>query len=396
MSTEKLLCEVLYFDKAKNLKGYTLNTVVNRISKSYYYDKSETGYRRFKGKTGKIMGTLTSSMNATFNVKISKNGFINKAGNPVGSVKDVLFNSVDISMSSYLVRDYWKMQFYPFDTDKVKIISNTHHVGYAVKLALIFNAKFWIAFIPTCFISVIVLMFISKHSMSLAALEFVRIFSSGATTIQPQSSIKRVVFLGFVAVLFYISTFVQSRLSAINIVPDRNPTIESVEDLLKFNVTIYGYLSYQEILRSYGFNIHFNGIYELSECIDHLLNGNHAACLISNTYLEYYMLNSSLIHISRENIIERGITFNCREDFPLQYKFNEILSKLKQAGLIKLFMESETNYYIKSYIANKISIGLDNETLNVGFMILYGGWVVAVLTIFIELIFYAIKNKLNK
>ncbi|OXU30547.1 hypothetical protein TSAR_006205 [Trichomalopsis sarcophagae] len=174
----------------------------------------------------------------------------------------------------------------------------------------------------TCLGSIAVLIFIFKHSMYSAVLEFVRIFSSGSTTVYTQSISKRVIFISFVTIISYVSTFVQSRLSGINTVLDLNPKIESIKDLLKYNITTYGFDTLTDILRHYGLTTQFKGIDELSECSDLLLNGSH----------------------------------------------------LIQAGLIKLFMESDKNYYIKSHnIAKETSIRLDDEALNVGFIILCGG-----------------------
>ena len=63
-------------------------------------------------------------MNATVTVQLSSSfGVIDDENRPQGPFKDVLTDNVDIVLNVCFLRDFWKMQSYPFYSTSFKIIS---------------------------------------------------------------------------------------------------------------------------------------------------------------------------------------------------------------------------------------------------------------------------------
>lgn len=120
-----MLYNIFYFDKIKDLNGYSLKVGVFHEPLVFdEYDEAETGYDRFKGFDFELIRTALKYVNARFVVKISDDyGFFDEQGSPHGTMTDILSSTIDLAINTYFLQDYWKMQAYPFDTEALTIVS---------------------------------------------------------------------------------------------------------------------------------------------------------------------------------------------------------------------------------------------------------------------------------
>lgn len=100
-----------------------MKTVALQSGKFFNYDVQKTAY---DGCTipNTIIITALKHINATFTVKDSRGlGRIDIDGQPEGIDKDALSSTVDITMTGYFIRDFWKQQTYPHIFRSIKIAS---------------------------------------------------------------------------------------------------------------------------------------------------------------------------------------------------------------------------------------------------------------------------------
>lgn len=347
------------------------------------------------------MGTLLHHLNATVTVKMSDTyGVADGLNKSHGPIQDVVSNDVDFLMNVFFLRYFWKHRSYPFQADTIKIVSRKELATFADKFSLIFNIKVWIFLIAYCSLSVVALQFILKQPMSTAVLEFVRIFVGAPNVGQPQNSFSKIFLFTFVIAVFTISTFVQSLLSAISTAPFRKATIDSVEDLIESNLTVYGHPNYKNLIANDIVRKNYHALDRVSECLNLLTKNDHMVCINVQSELKYYIQESQKMHISTNHMFERGYTFMYAEDLPFSHKFDWILSKLNEAGIPGLAFGREEHHYVHN--GTDVLDIADSEEALIGFYVLLGGWALAILSFSIEFFMPEIKKcgvqlrKLNK
>lgn len=285
-------------------------------------------------------------MSAEFTVKISSE----YGRTDGGMLKDVISGTVDAALQAYYLRDYWKMQAYPFREDSLKIISLKDSVKHSDRFLQIFNVKVLVLILATCCVCIISLKYVLQQPTSEAALDFVRMFVTAATLKQPENLSKKLFFLTLMFVIFIISSYVQSDLTASHTVPNHMSSIESTEDLINANLTIYGHRNLKDlIIWDAEINNHFQEINNFAECLNRVVfEHERAACMYPKMYANLHVYENETIHISKDHLAQRLATYIFSEDSPLLHKFNSILSRLLEGGFLELLIEREERYFEKN------------------------------------------------
>lgn len=354
----------------------------------------ESGYGRCNGMEFKLMCTMLDHIHANMTVKFSENlGFINDLGEPKGLHKDVLSSQADLTMNSLFLRGFWRFQGYPFYRDSVRIITLKELKHSENRFAPVYDLRFCVCLILFCIASTVALKYILESSLSSAALDFLRMFVSSSTLNQPRYWTSRVLLITLIVTFFIISSFVQSRLSALETTPIRKSTIDSAEDLLKSNLTTFGVvLSLNELIWHKEIIERYHVVTDIKECINQLLKGKHVGCIDYESFLWYYIQESTIFHISTDNLVERGLAYTYAEDFPLRYKLNWILLKLNEGGFVNFLLDLEKlRYNHTKYDVVEIP---DIEKLVFGFYVLLSGWTLASFVFFVEIIGLKCRRKL--
>ena len=333
-------------------------------------------------------------MNATITVKFSSTvQTLDESGNPSGPTKDVLDGPADILMLQYLTRDYWKYQAYPYNIDKVNVISLKVLTEYDTELEYILSMKFWLTILSVFCVIIFILKYILKQSLIAASLEFLRTIIGTSTLKYPQQASSRIFFIILVMSLFILSSMIQCRLSAVSTAPKYVSKIDSVTDLLNAKNPIFGITTHKKMLFYDSLRQRYHNVQDIKECSKRLLKRNPIICLCPFSELGFYFYESRLIHIAKDSIIERSGTFTLAKDWPLRYKFNKVLAGIHKGGIFKLFQERERDRFHLKHINNNITIeGLSVTELIISFYTLLGGWALASLTFIIESILFRVKK----
>lgn len=108
-------------------------------------------------------------------------GLIDEGGKSQGSLADILTGLVDFSTFKFFLREFWKEQIYPFRTTSLKIVSFKEPMKYFIIVTHFINFKVLFFFVISSVVSTVILKYILEQSVSLAALEFVRMLASAST-----------------------------------------------------------------------------------------------------------------------------------------------------------------------------------------------------------------------
>lgn len=358
----------------------------------YKYDKAATGYDRFSGCNYELLRTVLEYINANLTVKMSADfGFIDEQGVSHGMNRDVLSSTIDVIMSKFFLRDYWKVQAYPFNTGALTIISAKFSANYADKFLLIFNVKELVFLFVGCLVVIVSLNCMLQQSISETILEFLRAFIGTSTVTEPKTFWRKLFFISLLFIVFIINTYIQSDLHAFSIVPNQIPTIDSIDDLLNSDFKIYGDLFSREIISNEQLRERYRAL-TFSECIDRLLANGHIACIYVRPFAQLYIYENQTVHISKNDIVERYYTYTFAEDSPLLHKINLIISLMAEGGLMKLFQDHAKYHFLRSRDDREIEKGLGVDDLIVVFGILTAGSMLACFALLVEIAFKKIRK----
>lgn len=383
-----------------NLNGYAIRAVVHQDNNLHFYDQNKSGYDRCIGADAGIACTMFKHINASLVVKQSDDfGRIDVAGKPQGSVGDVLSSTVDIALFGTFIRDYWKLQTYPFHFHAIKILSLKDSVKYNDAIVVMFTLKVLLVLISSCLVGVFGLKYYFKLSSFAAASEILQMLTGTSYLIQQRISFGALILFSFQIYLFGITTFIQIFLSSSATVAYQNPYyIDSVEDLIESKYHVYGQKSHKELILQTEIRnrYHFDGYF--GECAERLLKGDHIVCVHPELYVKLFLEESKLIHISKSNVAERSYSYTCREDFPLISKFNRILSHLKKGGFIAFFYkryEDELIRKLREYDEEAVeALSVMNTAAN--FYILLISCAMAVFVFLFEIGLHKIKHLISR
>ena len=343
--------------------------------------------------------TVLQYVNATVSVKLSKHlGHIKKNGKPEGTVNDLLSGTSDLILFPFFTRlwlYHYRIQSYPFYSSAIKILTPANHVD---RITLIdFDMNVWLLFTIISFVSIATLKYVEKRSVSRAILEFVRILIMNSTFLSnPRSMRKRFLLIMIMTTATAINSVIQGHLKSVHISPENVPDIDSIEDLIRSNLTIYGWQSYKKMVWQKELWARYQRAdsFLLESCIGKLQEGQRVACLLLNLYLMMY--ESKNIHASRDNWTDRSLVFLFAKDSPLINKFSSLLVKLSEAGFVSLFYNRDQDCFrrYRKYKSDRAINSLDLSNLVVSFYILSGGCLLGFFIFLCEVIISTTKVKL--
>lgn len=383
----------MYFDKARNLNSYNIKAVIRQDATLLYYDNTKSGANRCL-RSSRIVCAILEHLNADLTVKQSNSrGFIDQDGKPQGELKDVLTSTVDLSLTSHFMRDYWKQQTHPFSFGALKVLSLKESTTYNGGIIFIVIIKVWLFLIISCFACAATLAHILGLPVSMAALEFLRLVTGAANLKPPRNSSGRITLLILTCYAFLVGSVIQSWLSAKSTEGYRSPSIDSLEELIQSKLQVYGMPSHEEFITEKDIRNRYHYVNYFTECAtERLLKGERVACLHFDSHLKIYHNESAAVHVSRRNLVERGLVYVYADDFPLLSKINWILLKLKEGGFIELLY----NRYEYRETDKDVVGGVAMKDLAVHFHILLISWLLAILIFFVELVIFNTSQKLTQ
>lgn len=385
----------MYFDKTKNLQGYN-----SKLSKYEgppilgLYDKTKAGYDRLvRFNNIEVIRTILKNINATITVKLSSDaGNLDEQGEPHGMVRDILTSTVDMTIKTYLLHDYWKRQAYPFSPSIIKIISLKNTLTYIDRFLNVFDAKFLVFLIIICSVFIISLKYLLQQSTAETALDFLRMFVSAATLKVPENFLKTLIFLILMFAVFIAGSHFQSSMNAIITAPDIIATVDSVKDLMESNMSIYGPAYCKELMRDKEIQERYRVTDKLEECLDRFSKKERAACVDTEKFARFLIHENETIHVSEENVMVRYATYNLAEDSPLLYKINWIIFQLMDGGFVQLYYNQYRANFSKPDDESDLEERLSIDDFIFIFCMLAVSLVAALLAFLAEVTLHAIKR----
>ena len=333
-----------------------MKVVLHKNKYNLRYDETKKGFERCTARHFIIPCTVLEQINATISVKLSNQiGGIDDDSRPDGTIRDILFNVVDVNFIHVYLRDYWKVQAYPFLSGAIKIISLRTPKDYTKNFFTAFTIQLLFLYIATCFGCIIALKYITKQPLSSAALNFIRLSLNLPLEIIATGSAVRIFLVILSIAAFDINSCIQSLLSTMQTAPNMESPIDTLEDLIESDLTIVGSAGLKGMLWQDDIRNRYR-ISIISRCLDMILMGDRVACLGLESYLGYYLPGNASIHKSRNNVLERSSTYTLANDSPLLGTFSWVLSKMSEGGLIELFYAREQRYINSNIHHDKTSM----------------------------------------
>ncbi|XP_016844713.1 uncharacterized protein LOC107982050 [Nasonia vitripennis] len=388
----RLECNNLFFDKSKNLHGTNLKVALKRTSITNHYNSTMSGYKRFTSPGFSLIASVLHRMNATVTVKFSDtHGFISPFGEPQSLLNDLISGTVLLIMNIRFLRHYWNFQVHSFHAETVAIVSLKKQITLFEKLGNV-GLNFFIYLFISSLAFTVSLKYILEQSISLAALNYLRICLGISYATVPRHAVKRILLILLIIFAFVFNSCLLSLLTALESSSNRVPVIDSYEDLIKSNSVIYGVDSLKELIWQKDVRDRFRAVKETGNCFDRLLKGDSSiACAGSRFHIGYFGSESELFHVSKLNLVNSGHSYLIAEDSPLFSKIQWLLLKMSEGGFVDLMFTREACYrhfrYSENYTVE--SVGLEN--LHHVFTILIGCWVFAILVLCLEIVVFKLK-----
>ncbi|KAJ8664825.1 hypothetical protein QAD02_006487 [Eretmocerus hayati] len=383
------LCDHIYFDKLKSFSGNNFKIVLSKDEIVDRYHTEREGWRRFSGTAFRIMSAALEHLNITVTVKMYDSiNWIDEFSTPLGPLKDILDGETDIWMNFFMLREYWKLQAYPFGTETVQAVSIKKFKK--TKLSVILDAQSWMILFITWSLCTLMLRNVFHKSLIQAIMGSLRLFlGTSAPSLSPSKVSQKVLISTISITTLLISCFIQCRLSSLETVPVTSDGIKSIGDLITSKYPIYGMASLRDAINSHGLRDKYNIPKYLNECADRLLQGDRVVCLYDKTDFKYHEIHQSSVQISVHDLLERSNTFMFREDLPLRRRIDYLLMRLAQGGFIEFYNECEKPYL--AYASENNRIRDRQASVNLGFHVLLWGCSLGFLAYVFEKIIYEIK-----
>ena len=382
-------CKDLNFEKTKDLTGYVIKIGVGFSPlKPVLYDPTKTGWGKYLGQTSLITHLIFKHMNATANVDIYPEICLRDTSNvPCVIFQDLIHDKIDFIMNPLFQHVFWNEYTYPIELGGLCAIAQMTERTTAEKFILIFPSTFWGIIISTGILSTFFLKFLHDQSICASVFEFVRMMLSMSSLKEPRRSHLRLLFTVFIFLTMSLNSYFQSRMRAMHMVPDANPTIESIQDLEKSNLIVYGLEDYKEFFQRSSIYSRYSVDDTFYETIDRLKRGDRISCIFMCELKPLVNVTNGTVHVAKHMIREIFKVLYAREDWPLLPKVDMIIRKMHESGLIKLFRSREKRLFDKHIQTNKRPWKEMNiKQLSVAFYCLISGFIIATCTFFIEIV----------
>ena len=206
------------------------------------------------------------------------------------------------------IRSHWKSQTYPYFSQSIKIIFPKIRISYTSIIFSIFTLEIDLFLIVIIFASAVTLKNFLKEKVSTAALELMRIFVMASSLKIPEHISGKIIWLTIRNTMFFLTVLMQSLLSALDSTPTFSSFVDSAQDLIKYNLTIYGTVGIRKLLHSEELS-HYQVMNDASYCIRQILKGDRRVCMHSSFILRFHAYEGPRIHISKEDVVEKGLRF---------------------------------------------------------------------------------------
>lgn len=321
------------FDKAKNLDGYTINIgVIPGLNKS-----------RFRNVKDKIHWILWDHLKANVNITFNKNDIL---------IKDVNANKLDYMITLFTQGAFSKRQTYPMFGPGLCVAASRIEVSIREKFLLAFHLDFWLIILTIGFGSVVYLRYLLKLDIISSIFEILKMILNSSSLHLPHHASGRILFAVLIFSTLFMNSYLQSSMNSIFIAFSQQLTIDTMDDLEKSNLDVYGSAIHKNSFEHSAI-FHRYQADDFRICLDTLFVGEPKACIFPCSYTSI-IRESENIHVAAHSMNKMLAVYHVREDWPLLSRFDEILRKMSESGFITLFDDREKSNFKNHFTQDRI------------------------------------------
>ena len=323
------ICKDLDFDQTKDLGGYLIRVgmVSSKIKKSL-----KTNLENLNGSSRTIGSYIFRALNST--TELYERG-------DVRDLRDITHGGVtDIALASGINRQNYSISpmTYPLIRLELAVITQSRgNLSQVEKLFRVIDHHSRYAVVFVCCIIFVFFKFFLKQSVTTAMLTIVRFICNAAVPNLPNNLPTRIYLTGLFIFIITLQGIYQGQLASLLTKPVALPNVKTYEDLENYKYTIYGH----DEMIFYFKKLNYSGpLVPLARytCWRFVLGNNAAAC-VRDRHRLIEIANKYDLQLS-DTIIHNFYSFHIRKDWPLEEKFNLLLSRLIESNIIEyVFMK---------------------------------------------------------
>lgn len=378
------------FDKSEYISGYPITIADN----DFFYDPTIENPFKLIRHAGKILKEIFSPFRPKVIIKIVPHGtfYISDDGTKMGSsLLSILNGTFDTRAAVQLQRsfgEFWKNELNLF------VISG---ICYAIaeKTATwdqYFQQNYFLlVFIITVYIFLVietlVIYFLKKNSSEIT-LDLLRALIGTATIWEPKSSFMKIIFISVLFPLIIITSFLESELTSVVIVPlNKEVKIETINDLMSNKYEVFTTDDYRPQFISTPF---FNKIQTpVRGCCNSLTKNFLKACAHDCYYLRTMARVPEHTKIIPDKNLQGYWTYIFPIDYPILPRIRKIYHKLYESGIIMNILKQ----YEPIKIIEKINFSVIKfNELRYIFYLLCSGYLFAMIVILVEILIFKLFN----
>ena len=317
------ICKNLEFDQTKNLGGYEIRASIYQS----YINKSSSGTKleSLIGINGVIARYMFGALNSTLEIF------------PAASTRKVFNTTIsgvtDIALNAwYQQNDFNSSMTYPFLRSGLAAMTqrrgNLSQIG---KLLRVIDRFSGYAVVAVVFVTFVFFKFFLRQSVTSTILSIVRLICNSSVPNIPNNLAARIYLTGLFLFVVTIQAIYQGQLASLLTKPVARPNVETFEDLENFEYTIYGHASLTSYFEELNFRGRVVGLKNF-DCEKYVLKDDAAACVKDKNAL-VNKADKFGLHLS-EPLIPMFVTYIIREDWPVEERFNILISRLIEGNIL--------------------------------------------------------------
>ena len=332
------ICRALDFDQTKDLGGYKIYV---GVLSSRYKSSSKLKKITVTSTSGKFAHIMFPALNST--VKLF---FQNSA-----SYLLKMINRGDIDIGIWSIANHRNYTIspmtYPHMQIEVAVVTQYHgNLSQIEKLLHVIDHSSRYAVVIVCFITFIFFKFFLRKSITTAILTIVRLICNAAIPNPPKNLATRIYLTGLFIFVMTLQGIYQGQLLSLLMKPVARPNVATFEDLENFKYTVYGPKELILDLKGLNYSGSLVPVSDLS-CEKYVSRNDSAACLRIRTDL-IQISNKYDLHVSDTVIYNFG-AFSIRGDWPLEERWNILISRLVESHLIEHFRKAKFTFILEKH-----------------------------------------------
>ena len=372
------ICKNLDFDQTKDLGGYKIRFSVQTglIDKN----SSRTDLESVSDLNAVIIRYIFRALNSTSTI------FAVPTENLYATTNS---GFTDMSLDPwYQQNDFNSSMTYPHRSSG--LASVTQHRGnlsQISKFLRVIDHFSRYAVIIVCFVTFVFFKFFLRQSVTTAILTMFRLICNSSVPNIPNSAAARIFLSALFMFLVTLQAIYQGQLASLLTKPVALPNVETFKDLENFGYTIYGHRGFTLYFEKLNFSGRIVPLNDFNS-VKYVVRDNSAAG-VGDRYHLVNLANKYDLHLS-DMVMQGFMVFMIRKDWPVQERFNTIISRLFEGDIIEyVFMKHIESVLMKQKIDEKEK---ENQTFTVialkdlefAFAILGIGLAISTVVFFVE------------